>query len=127
MDDAIFDVITKHIFNGCEKWIFDKTAFFSDVYGEDMLQVVFAGALDPRDRSTYYSPTNSEILEFLNNHPTISCHGTVKVDDGNPVISIEGFYSTQFSDSDREDFLKFVIYSDIIRDNLYPPILYNKW
>lgn len=127
MDDIIFDVITKHIFNGYDNWISEDTAFFSDVYGEDILPVVFAGGIDLYDKCVYYSPMNIEVIEFLNDHPHISCHGCVKVEEGTPIVTIEGLYSASFTETDREDFLRFAIFSDVIRDNLYPPILYNKW
>lgn len=126
MTDLVYDNISKRLFHGCD-WANEEFAHFCDVYGYEITQLVFDEILDPRDRSFYYTPTYGEMIEFLNDHPSISCHGYVKVDDGEPKIVIEGFYTTSFTENDREEFLRFTVFSDVVRDSIFPTILYNKW
>ena len=126
MTDYVYDSISKRLFHGCD-WANEEFAHFCDVYGYDITQLVFDGIIELNDKPVYYAPKYEDIIEFLNNHPNISCHGYVKINDGVPKVVVEGFYSTSFTEKDREDFLRFALFSDIIRDNLFPTILYSRW
>lgn len=124
MTDKVIDAISNEIFYGSDSWTDSQESYFVDITAEKILNLIFDGVLDPRDKcSVYYSPTIAELSEFLNNHQTVTCHGKIEIKDGECKIQIDGLYT---ADTSLEtDFLKFCVSASILRvENIY---LYSRW
>lgn len=128
MFDDTYDLLTKHLFNGFDRWWKNPVSYFSDVKWNDLMQLEVSKVLDGNYKSKYYAPTINEILNFMQEHISkFTCHGKVVIKDGKIEIIIEGFYCTEFIEKDKKDFIDFCIDSDILRVIETPPILYNRW
>lgn len=126
MTDIEFDKITNNLFHGCEKWMDECPAYFCDVTGDELVDLIFAGVLYPKAKPVYYGPTAEEITTFVNDHPDFTCHGIVTVDEGVPTIKIQGLYcGSGFSDWDKLCFEDFSKTSDVLRSDL--SFLYSRW
>lgn len=126
MTDLVFASITDNLFHGCEKWVDENVAYFCDVLGNELNNLVESGVLKEDSRAVYYGPTVKEFLNFLNTHLTFTCHGQVKLRDEEPIIKVEGLYcGAGYSNSDIDDFLKFSMSSDVLRNEEI--FLYSRW
>lgn len=128
MRNDAYNTISNCLFNGNDNWQYQETSYFCDVTWNDLLPLMTQKIISEDSRSKYYAPTFSEIMEFLSNHVSeFTCHGVVNTTGNKIEIKIEGLYSANFIEKDREDFLKFAATSDILRSIENPFILYNRW
>lgn len=127
MNDNVFNLISTNLFFGCEKWIDEDRAYFCDVKGSMINKLLLAKIIDDNSKSIYYAPSVKEFTKFLNNYPrSLACHGSVRIKDGEPIITIEGLHSTGTFFTDLKDgFVKFCKTADVLRyDDI---LLYSRW